>query len=106
MSDVEKKILKIYDGSRPVEEDLYERNWINQLAWSLVVLFAGLVIWLGIALVNAENQRHALMTKQCPDPVFKGEIDKRCMQLVNSRANWWEHLWYGMTHLRPEEPAK
>ena len=101
MSDVEKKILKIYDGSRPVEDDLFETSRINQLAWTLVVLMAGLAIWLAIALVNAENQRNALITKQCVDPVFKGEVDVACMQVVNSRPHWWNHLWYGMTHLRP-----
>ena len=103
MSDVEKKILKIYDGSMPVEDDLFERNWINQLAWTLVVLMAGVAVWLAIALVNAENQRHALATKQCVDPVFQGEVDVACMRVVNSRPHWWDHLWYGMTHLQPAE---
>lgn len=103
MSDVEKKILKIYDGSRPVEEDLFETNMINQVAWTLVVLFAGLAVWLAIALVNAENQRNALMTKRCPDPVFSGEIDVKCIKVINSRPHWWNHLWYGMTHLQPTE---
>ncbi|MES2018407.1 MAG: hypothetical protein V4484_18115 [Pseudomonadota bacterium] len=102
MNDAEEKILKIYDGSRPVEEDLFERSWINQLAWTLVVLVAGLAVWLAIALVNAENQRNALMSKQCLDPVFKSEVDVACLQVVDSRPHWWNHLWYGMTHLRPE----
>ena len=105
MNDAEKKILKIYDGSMPVEDDLFETNLINQVAWTLVVLFAGLAVWLAIALVNAENQRHALMTKQCQDPVFKTEVDASCLQVVNSREHWWNHLWYGMTHLKPSVPA-
>jgi hypothetical protein len=103
MSDVEKKILKIYDGSMPAEDDLFETNLINQLAWTLVVLIAGVAVWLAIALVNAENQRHALATKQCVDPVFPGEVDVACMRVVKSRAHWWDHLWYGMTHLKPAE---
>ncbi|MDQ1815302.1 hypothetical protein RBA41_18540 [Massilia sp. CCM 9210] len=103
MSDPEEKIIKIYDGSRPVEEDLFERNWINQLAWSLVVVLCSIVVWFAIAIVNAENQRHALITKQCADPVFKGEVDMRCLQVVSSRPHWWEHLWYGITHLRPAQ---
>jgi hypothetical protein len=102
MSDAEEKILKIYDGSRPVDEDLFERNMINQLAWTLVVLLAGLAVWLAIALVNAENQRNALMTRQCVDPIFKTEVDVACLQVVDSRPHWWNHLWYGMTHLQPE----
>lgn len=100
--DAEKKILKIYDGSRPVDEDLFEVSKVNHIAWGLAIMLFGCVVWLAIALVNAENQRHALMTKQCADPVFKGDVDMICMQVVQSRPHWWEHLWYGLTHLRPE----
>lgn len=103
MSDVEKKLLQMYDGSRPVEEDLFETSNVNHVAWTLVVILVGVVIWLAIALINAENQRNALMNKQCADPLFKGEIDRECLQLVSSREHWWEHLWYGVTHLRPAE---
>ena len=102
MSDAEKKILKIYDGSRPVDEDLFETSRVNQVAWTLAVLMTGLALWFAIALVNAENQRHALLTKQCQDPMFKTEVDMACLQVVDSRPHWWNHLWYGMTHLRPE----
>jgi hypothetical protein len=104
MSEAESKVIKIYDGSRPDEKNLFETNWINQLAWSIVVLLAGLVLWGAIALIHAENQRHALMTKQCVDPVFKGEFDMKCLQVVRSREHWWQHLWYGLTHLRPVDP--
>jgi hypothetical protein len=106
MSDVEKKVLKIYDGSRPDEQDLFETSNVNQLAWTLVVLLIGIAIWLCIALVNAENQRHALMTNRCPDPVFKGSVDQRCLVMVRSREHWWEHLWYAVTHLSPPAPGK
>lgn len=101
MSDAEEKILKIYDGSLPADEDLYETSHVNQVAWTLAVLMMGLALWLAIALINAENQRYALMTKKCPDPVFQDQVDLVCMQTVRSRDNWWEHLWYGMTHLQP-----
>lgn len=106
MSDVEREVLKMFDGSKPVEEDLFETSNVNQLAWTLVALFAGLVIWLSIALVNAENQRNALMTNKCPDPIFKGEIDKRCLALVRSREHWWEHWWYAATHVSPPASGK
>lgn len=101
MSEKEGKVLKIYDGSRPLDEDLFETSHVNQVAWTLVVLLGGLVFWLAIALVNAENQRNALMRKQCADPIFAGEIDQRCMATVHSREHWWEHLWYGLNHLSP-----
>jgi hypothetical protein len=97
----EKEVLKIYDGSRPRDEDLFETSNVNQLAWTLAVLFAGIAIWLSIALVNAENQRYALMTNKCPDPVFKAGIDQRCLVTVRSRDHWWKHWWYAVTHVTP-----
>ncbi|MES2151054.1 MAG: hypothetical protein V4508_14840 [Pseudomonadota bacterium] len=106
MSDVEKEVLKMFDGSKPNEQDLFETSNVNQLAWTLVVLFAGVIIWLTIALVNAENQRYALMTNKCADRIFKGEIDQRCLLLVRSRDHWWEHLWYGMSHVTPSIEKK
>ncbi|WP_305821876.1 hypothetical protein [Massilia brevitalea] len=102
MSDSEGKVLAMYEGARPREEDLFETSNVNHIAWSLVVILLGLVIWLCITLVNAENQRHALITNQCPDPVFKSGVDKACLYTVKSRAHWWEHLWYGFTHVKPE----
>ena len=59
---VESEVMKIYRESSPKIENLFEWAYINHLAWSLVVLFLGLIFWLSLALVNAENQRHALMT--------------------------------------------
>jgi len=104
MSDTEGKILRIYDKSKPEDEDLYDSSNVNHVAWGLVVLFAGLTVWLAIALVNAENQRNALMTGACQDPLFKGVVDKACLVTVHSRDHWWEHLWYGFTHVTPEVP--
>ena len=106
MSDVEKEVLKMFDGSKPVDEDLYDTSNVNQVAWTLVVLLGGLVIWLCIALVNAENQRNALITNQCADPVFKGAVDPRCLHTVHSREHWWQHAWYGLTHLSPSADGK
>ncbi|WP_426176075.1 hypothetical protein [Massilia sp. TWR1-2-2] len=105
MSDAEQKLLKIYDGSKPVDEELFETSHINQVAWTLAVVFAGLVIWLCIALINAENQRYALMTNKCADPLFKGELDRKCLVTVRSRDHWWEHLGYAMTHLTQSTSA-
>ena len=106
MSDAEGKILKIYDKSKPEDEDLHDKNYIVHWAWGLVALLVGVVFWLCVALVNAENQRYALMTNKCQDPVFKGSIDQQCLLTVHSRDHWWEHLWYGVTHVKPERPAK
>ena len=100
MSEKETKLLKIYDGSRPTEEDLFERSYVNHVGWTLAVMFGALSIWLSIALINAENQRNALATKQCADPLFKGEVVAKCMVLVRSRDHWWEHWWYAVTNVR------
>jgi hypothetical protein len=106
MSDAERKLLKMYDGSRPNEEDLFETSNVNQLAWTLVVVCAFAIVWLCIALVNAENQRFALASGKCQDPMFKGEIDHQCLVHVHARDHWWENLWYGVTHVMPESPQK
>ena len=106
MSDVEREVLKMYDRSKPVDEDLFETSNVNQLAWTLVALLAGLAVWLCIALVSAENQRHALVTNRCADPLFKGELDHKCLVMVQSRDHWWEHVGYSLTHVRPVAPAK
>jgi hypothetical protein len=98
--DVEREVLKMYDGSRPDEDKLFETSNVNHIAWSLAVFCAGIAVWLAIALVNAENQRHALMSNKCPDPLFQGGIDKACLVTVRSRDHWWEHLWYAVTHVR------
>ncbi|HEX8785953.1 MAG TPA: hypothetical protein VF793_07215 [Telluria sp.] len=106
MSDVEGKILKMYDKSKPEDEDLYDISHVNQWAWSLVVVLVGVILWLCIALVTAENQRFALASGMCQDPVFPGTFDKQCLVNVHSRDHWWQHLWYAGTHiLNPQPPA-
>ena len=106
MSDAEGKILKMYDKSKPEDEDLHDVSYYLHWLWGVVALLVGMVFWLCIALVNAENQRYALVSNKCADPVFKGGIDRQCLRIVNSRDHWWEHLWYGVSHVRPEAPEK
>lgn len=101
--EAEGQVMKIYKESSPVLENLFEWAYINHLAWSLALVFLGLIFWLCLALVNAENQRNALMTKQCMDPVFKTELDKKCLRTVQSREHWWQHLTYALSHLSPEK---
>jgi hypothetical protein len=73
---------------------------VKSLPWTLLGCAIGLIIWLSLALVNAENQRHALMSGLCADRAFKGEIDDQCLASVQSRAHWWQHLQHGLTHLQ------
>ncbi len=74
---------------------------MKQLPWTLLALALGLIVWLSLALVNAENQRNALITRACADPVFKGEVDARCLATIKTRARAWQHLSYALTHVRP-----
>ncbi|MHA4870261.1 hypothetical protein ACXZ1M_21440 [Duganella sp. PWIR1] len=99
--EAEAQVMKIYKESSPALENLFEWAYINHVAWSLVIVFLGLILWLSVALVNAENQRNALATKQCRDPIFKTEIDKKCLRTVQSRDHWWEHLSYALGNLSP-----
>ncbi|RZT04519.1 hypothetical protein SAMN05216319_3696 [Duganella sp. CF402] len=99
--EVEGQVMKIYKESSPALETLFEWAYINHVAWSLAIVFLGLIFWLSVALVNAENQRNALITKQCMDPVFKTELDKKCLRTVQSREHWWQHLTYALTNLSP-----
>ena len=103
MEDREEGVMRAYRESAPDEAGLVQHTWVNHLAWTLVVLLSGLVFWLVVAVINAENQRNALMNKQCRDQVFKEEIDRQCMLSVQSREHWWEHLIYAMKHTKPQK---
>jgi hypothetical protein len=70
---------------------------MKQLPWILLVLALGLAAWLALALVGAENMRHALIGKACP--LIHGQVDRACLAGVSSRDHWWQHLGYAMTHL-------
>jgi hypothetical protein len=102
MSDKEKDALAMFDKSAPDINELFDVSLVNHIAWGLAVVFFGLSLWLGVALVNAENLRYALATHKCADPVFKGEVVKECLVLVRSREHWWQHLAYALTHVTPE----
>jgi hypothetical protein len=102
-AEVEGVVMKIYKESEPDIETLFERSYINHIAWTLLVLSLGFIVWLVIALANAENQREALATKKCMDPVFKGEIDTKCLRTVQAREHWWQNVGYALTHTSPEK---
>ena len=103
MTEREEGIMKMYDALEPDEKRLFNVSNVNHIAWCLVVLLLIVAGWLAAALVNAENQRNALLTRQCQDRVFKEEVDKTCLLNVRSREHWWQHLTYGLGHLSPEK---
>jgi hypothetical protein len=72
---------------------------VKSAPWILLACVLGAIVWLTLALVNAENVRHGLMSGLCADPVFKGEIDRACLASVQSRVHWWQHVQHGLTHL-------
>lgn len=73
---------------------------MKNLSWSVLAVLVAVMFWLSLALVNAENQRYAMLSKACADPVFKGEIDSRCLETVQSRPHWWQHLGHALMHVR------
>ena len=101
MNDTEKKVMAIYRESLPPRVYVGEPSTTNHWAWSLLAIAVGLILWLAIAVASVENQRNALMTKACQDRVFPAELDPKCLAFVRSRAHWWEHLSYALTHLNP-----
>ncbi|HAT31603.1 MAG TPA: hypothetical protein DCW29_12345 [Janthinobacterium sp.] len=101
MKEKEEGVMGLYRETR-IREFFGEASNTNHLAWSLLVLTLGLIIWLLITLSNAENQRNALASKACQDRVFAAELDTKCLVFVQTRPHWWQHVWYAMTHLRPE----
>jgi hypothetical protein len=98
----EEGAMKMYSELEPDESRLFSTSNVNHLAWTLVVAFAALALWLAVALINAENQRNALITKQCQDRVFKEEVDRLCLVTVRSREHWWQHLTYALSNLTPQ----
>ena len=96
--NAEGKVMEIYKQSSPQIENLFEWAYINHVAWSLALVLLAVVVWLSVVLVKVENQRHALLTKQCQDKVFTTEIDKKCLRNVNSREHWWQHLQNALMH--------
>jgi hypothetical protein len=97
MDDKEKAVMAMYHASNPGHFS-GEASRFNHLPWSLLALAVGLIVWLVIALSHAENQRNALATRACQDRVFPAEIDTRCLARVQTRAHWWQHVLYALTH--------
>jgi hypothetical protein len=97
MSDKEKSVMALYDQTLP--PDFFgEKSTVNHLPWSLFVIALGLIFWLTIALVQAENQRYALAARLCQDHVFPTEIDTQCLAGIRSREHWWQHVLYALAH--------
>jgi len=53
-----------------------------------------LTLWLGVALVRAENERYALLLGLCRDA--SGEADVECLASVQTRPAWWWHVAYAL----------
>ena len=100
MNEKEQKVMAIYRETRPPSVFVGVPSTTNHLAWSLLAISVGLILWLTIAVVNAENLRQALATKACRDRVFHAELDQRCLAFVQTRDHWWQHVQFALTHLR------
>jgi hypothetical protein len=98
MNKKEQKVMTIYRETHP-GEFVGERSDTNHYAWSALVIIVSLILWLLVALNNAENQRHALISKQCQDRLFPAELDYGCLESVRSREHWWQHVLYALGHV-------
>ena len=98
MNEKEKKLMAIYRETRPPSVFVGAPGTTSHLPWSLLAIAVGLMLWLAIAVVNAENLRHALVSKSCQDRVFPAELDQRCLAFVQTRDHWWQHLHYALVH--------
>ena len=98
MSDKEKSVMAIYDQTLP-RAFVGVRSTVNHLPWSLLVIALGLIFWLTIAVIQSENQRHALDARMCQDRAFPTEVDTQCLTTIRSREHWWQHVLYAMGHL-------
>ena len=101
-AEAEGEVMKMYSESGPDEKKLYNKSYVNHFAWSLFLVACAVIFWLLIALANAENQRQALVTKQCQDRVFKEEIDFKCLRTVQAREHWWQNVGYALMHTSPD----
>lgn len=99
MKEKEASVMAMY-GATQSGEFIGEASRINHLAWSLLAIVLGFVLWLLITLSNTENQRQALFSKVCQDRVFPVELDLKCLSQVRTRAHWWQHVGYALTHLQ------
>jgi hypothetical protein len=67
------------------------KAWFNQLLPTLLLLALAFIVVLMVVLAKTENQRYALLTFQCEDPLFKGH-DVKCLEQVRTRPHWWQHV--------------
>ncbi|MFT5643489.1 MAG: hypothetical protein ACI83P_001036 [Janthinobacterium sp.] len=100
MNENEKKVMAIYRETRLPSVFIGVPSTTNHLAWSLLAIVVGLILWLTIAVTHAENQRNALMTRVCQDRVFDVELDRHCLAFVQTRDHWWQHVYYALSHVR------
>jgi len=61
----------------------------------LLIIAAGLIVWLASSLVHVENQRYAMQVGMCKDPVVG--YDSACLKTVETRTSWVWHLFYALT---------
>ena len=73
------------------------RTWFSQLLPTLFLLALAVIVVLTVVLAKTENQRYALLTFQCEDPLFKGH-DMKCLEQVHTRPHWWQHVFAALTN--------
>jgi hypothetical protein len=70
---------------------------MKKLPWTLLGIALVLVLWLALALLNAEGQREEMLARACAGPLAKGVAAPQCAVLGQ---HWWQHLAYALTHVQ------
>lgn len=60
-----------------------------------LVIAVAIIVWQAAALVRIENERYALFVGMCRDKA--GLTDTQCLAKVQTRTNWFAHLFYALT---------
>jgi len=71
---------------------------MKKLPWVLLGAALVLVLWMALALLNAEGQRETMMARACAGPLAKGVAPPQCAVLAGE--HWWQHLGYALTHVQ------
>lgn len=64
---------------------------------ALIIVLAGLLVFVTARLVHVENQRYALLGGLCRSELHPALPDTRCLKTVETRTSWVWHLYYALT---------
>lgn len=72
-------------------------DWSRALKTVLIVVLAGLLVFVTARLVRVENQRYALLVVMCRLADAPQVPDLRCLKTVETRTSWAWHVYHALT---------